>query len=102
MTRHHPPHGPPHAAPVAATPAAVTPAAPPVEPPAPITFPRHDAELRYDGASVHLSGRALQLILWLATRQTRINTLAPERGQAWITWKGDGLSSIDGEILTRL
>ncbi|HEY7779703.1 MAG TPA: hypothetical protein VIC85_05780 [Ktedonobacterales bacterium] len=45
-----------------------------------------------------LDGRALRLILWVAARQTRINGMASEAGQLWMTWKGSGPRSIDGNI----
>jgi hypothetical protein len=59
-------------------------------------------ELRYRGRRIVLRGRALRLILWLAVRQNRLNETAPESGQLWLTWKGEGLRSIDGDIRTRL
>ncbi len=59
-------------------------------------------ELSSGGRSWTLSGRALRLILWLAGRQQCINAVASERGQLWITWKGGGPNSIDGEVKTRL
>ena len=58
--------------------------------------------LRYAGRSWILTGRALRLVLWLAGCQQCINTVAPERGQLWLTWKGGGPNSIDGEVKTRL
>jgi hypothetical protein len=62
----------------------------------------HEGELRYGGVRVRLRGRALSLILWLAGHQTRINETAPESGQIWLTWKGEGPKSIEGDIRTRL
>ena len=62
----------------------------------------HEGELRYGSLRMHLRGRALRLILWLAGHQTRINETAPESGQIWLTWKGEGPQSIDGDIRTRL
>lgn len=62
----------------------------------------HEGELRYGGVRMRLRGRALRLILWLAGHQTRINETAPESGQIWLTWKGEGPQSIDGDIRTRL
>ena len=62
----------------------------------------HEGELRFGGIRLRLRGRALRLILWLAGHQTRINETAPESGQLWLTWKGDGPQSIDGDIRTRL
>jgi hypothetical protein len=62
----------------------------------------HEGELRFGGHRVRLRGRALRLILWLAGHQSRINETAPESGQIWLTWKGDGPHSIDGDIRTRL
>jgi hypothetical protein len=34
----------------------------------------------------------------VADRQERINETAPVAGQMWMTWKGDGPRSIDGDI----
>lgn len=62
----------------------------------------HEGELRYGSLRLRLRGRALRLILWLAGHQARINETAPESGQMWLTWKGDGPNSIDGDIRTRL
>src|SRR5258708_7966565 len=67
-------------------------------PSSPPPFPRDAAELRYRGMRLSLSGRALHLVLWLAGHQDRLNATASERGQVWITWKGEGLHSIDGEF----
>ena len=61
-----------------------------------------EGELRCGGQRIRLWGRALRLIIWLAGHQTRINETAPESGQIWLTWKGDGPRSIDGDIRTRL
>lgn len=61
-----------------------------------------EGELRYGSQRVRLRGRALRLILWLAGHQTHINETAPESGQIWLTWKGEGPRSIDGDIRTRL
>ena len=61
-----------------------------------------EGELRYDGLCWPICGRTLRLMLWLATRQQRINEVASDRGQLWITWKGSGPQSIDGEVKTRL
>lgn len=62
----------------------------------------YEGELRYRGVHVRLHGRALRLILWLAGHQARINEMAPERGQLWLTWKGEGPHSVEGDIRTRL
>ena len=62
----------------------------------------YEGELRCGGQRVRLWGRALRLIIWLAGHQARINETAPESGQIWLTWKGDGPHSIDGDIRTRL
>ncbi len=59
-------------------------------------------ELCYGGERRRISGRTLRLMLWLAAQQQRINEVASDRGQLWITWKGDGPQSIDGEVKTRL
>jgi hypothetical protein len=59
-------------------------------------------ELRWGATRVALRGRALRLILWLAGHQTRINSTAPDCGQLWLTWKGEGPQSIAGDIKTRL
>lgn len=61
-----------------------------------------EGELSYGGHRVRLRGRALRLILWLAGHQARINEPAPESGQIWLTRKGEGPRSIDGDIRTRL
>lgn len=57
-----------------------------------------EATLVYRGQRVGLRGRALKLIVWVASRQERINETAPLAGQLWVTWKGDGPRSIDGDI----
>ena len=62
----------------------------------------HEGELRCGSLRVPLRGRTLRLILWLAGHQARINETAPESGQIWLTWKGEGPRSIDGDIRTRL
>lgn len=59
-------------------------------------------DLRFGDVHVVLQGRALRLILWIAGHQTRLNQTADESGQLWLTWKGDGPHSIDGNIQTRL
>ncbi len=61
-----------------------------------------EGELRCGGVHWPIGGRTLRLMLWLAVRQQRINEVASERGQLWITWKGSGPHSIDGEVKTRL
>jgi|GEM_PF-1074486 len=61
-----------------------------------------EADLRCEGMRVTLRGRALRLILWLAAHQSRINESAPESGQIWLTWKGEGPNSITGDIRTKL
>lgn len=61
-----------------------------------------EGELRCGEQRWTISGRTLRLMLWLAARQQRINEVASERGQLWITWKGNGPHSIDGEVKTRL
>lgn len=61
-----------------------------------------EGELRCGGLRWPIGGRTLRLMLWLARRQQRINEVASERGQLWITWKGNGPHSIDGEVKTRL
>jgi hypothetical protein len=62
----------------------------------------YEGELRFGSQRVRLRGRALSLILWLAGHQRRINETALESGQIWLTWKGEGPRSIDGDIRTRL
>lgn len=52
----------------------------------------------YHDLRLAVCGRALKLILWVANRQRRINDTAPSAGQMWVTWKGDGPLSIDGDI----
>lgn len=61
-----------------------------------------EAELRWDGRRLPLRGRTLRLILWLADHQARINETAPASGQLWMTWKGEGPRSIDGDLRTPL
>ncbi len=58
--------------------------------------------LCYGGTHWPLSGRALRLMVWLAGQQPRINAVVSEQGQLWITWKGNGPHSIDGEVRARL
>jgi hypothetical protein len=57
-----------------------------------------DGVLVYRGQRIGVRGRALKLILWVAGRQQRINETAPVAGQMWMSWKGDGPQSIDGDI----
>lgn len=64
--------------------------------------PLGTGELRYHGVRLVLSRRALRLILWIAARQHRLNVTAPENGQIWLTWKGEGERSISGDIRTTL
>jgi hypothetical protein len=52
----------------------------------------------YAGQRFWLRGRALRLILWVATHQQQINEVAGERGQLWLTWKGSGPNSIEGNL----
>jgi hypothetical protein len=59
-------------------------------------------ELHYAGKRFPLQGRVLRLALWLAAHQARINDAAPESGQIWLSWKGQGLHSITGDIKTPL
>jgi hypothetical protein len=74
----------------------------------PETLSRHSeeqlgsAELRYRDMRLLLSGRTLRLVLWIAARQSRLNGTAPECGQLWLTWKGEGERSITGDIRTTL
>lgn len=58
--------------------------------------------LSVGGVSIAVGGRALRLMIWLADHQQCINSVAANRGQLWLTWKGDGPQSIDGEVKTRL
>lgn len=67
-----------------------------------VSLDGQDGELRIGRQSMRLTGRALRLILWLAHHQARINETAPESGQIWLSWKGDGQHSIAGDIRTRL
>lgn len=60
------------------------------------------AELRLGEARFILSGRVLSLVLWLVRHQERINALAPDAGQVWMTWKGQGAHSISGDLKTPL
>lgn len=57
-----------------------------------------EGTLVYHNLRVAVRGRALKLILWVASRQKRINETAPTAGQLWMSWKGDGPQSIDGDI----
>lgn len=59
-------------------------------------------ELRYQGLRLFLCGRTLRLLLWIAARQHRLNVIAPDCGQIWVTWKGEGEDSISGDIRTPL
>jgi hypothetical protein len=59
-------------------------------------------ELCCEGVRLSVRGRTLRLMLWIATHQDRINTVASESGQLWLTWKGQGQRSIDGEVKTKL
>lgn len=61
-----------------------------------------EGEVRCGAARVVLHGRALALILWLVARQARINDLAADHGQLWLTWKGEGAQAISGDIRTGL
>ena len=54
------------------------------------------------GYKATLRGRTLQLILWLAAHQTRINAIHSEGGQLWLTWKGTTSATIEGSITVRL
>ena len=60
------------------------------------------AELRIGTARFSVSGRALHLMLWIAGHQDRINDAAWDNGELWLTWKGQGASSIAGNIKTKL
>ncbi|HLZ23759.1 MAG TPA: hypothetical protein VKQ30_16735 [Ktedonobacterales bacterium] len=51
---------------------------------------------------VTVRGCALQLTLWIARHQSRINETTPEGGQLTLNWKGEFPPSITGEIRTRL
>lgn len=57
-----------------------------------------EGTLVYHNLRVAVRGRALKLILWVASRQKRINDTAPTAGQLWMSWKGDGPLSIDGDL----
>lgn len=59
-------------------------------------------ELRYDGRALPVSGRAFRLMLWLARHQQRVNSVAPESGQLWLTWKGENGDAIAGDIRTSI
>jgi hypothetical protein len=54
------------------------------------------------GYKATVRGRTLQLILWLAAHQTRINAIHSEGGQLWLTWKGTTSATIEGSITVRL
>lgn len=61
-----------------------------------------NGELHYGGARLSVEGRALRLMLWLANHQGRINAVASESGQLWLTWKGDGNQSISGDVKMKI
>lgn len=54
------------------------------------------------GEKTRLRGRTLDLILWLAANQERINAARCESGQLWLTWKGYAGAAITGTIVVRL
>lgn len=58
-------------------------------------------EITSEGTRTTLRGCALQLALWIARRQGRIND-ALDGGQLILNWKGVSSPSISGEIKTRL
>ncbi len=62
----------------------------------------NQGELRCGGMRFALRGRTLRLIIWMAAHQERINETAPDSGQLWLTWKGNGPHAIDGDIRTPL
>jgi hypothetical protein len=57
-----------------------------------------EAVVVYAGKQLRVRGRALRLIMWVAWHQQRINDFAPESGQLWLSWKGNGPGSIDGNL----
>jgi hypothetical protein len=57
-----------------------------------------DAMLIYAGQRLRVHGRALRLILWVAFHQQQINEVAADRGQLWLSWKGSGANSIEGNL----
>lgn len=59
-------------------------------------------ELTSGSLRLTLRGCALQLALWIAFHQNRINEAAPDCGQLILNWKGDHPPSITAEIKTRL
>ncbi|HLJ80031.1 MAG TPA: hypothetical protein VKT52_01015 [Ktedonobacterales bacterium] len=59
-------------------------------------------EITSEGTRITLRGCALQLALWIARRQSRINDAALDGGQLILNWKGVSSPSISGEIKTRL
>lgn len=54
------------------------------------------------GYKATVRGRTLQLMLWMAAHQTRINAIHSEGGQLWLTWKGTTSATIEGSITVRL
>lgn len=61
-----------------------------------------EGTLVYHNRRMAVRGRALTLILWVVSRQKRINDTAPTAGQVWLSWKGDGPQSIAGDLKTPL
>lgn len=59
-------------------------------------------ELQYGGGRLLLRGRALRLIVWIATRQKLINAAAAQDGQLRLTWKGESERAMRGELLKPL
>jgi hypothetical protein len=59
-------------------------------------------ELISGGSRFTLRGCALQLAIWIARHQGRINDTAPDGGQLLLHWKGIHPPSIVAEIRTRL
>ncbi len=54
--------------------------------------------LHYGAIRLHLGGRTLRLVLWLAHHQDRVNVLGRNDGQLHLTWKGHRLEDIEGDI----
>ncbi len=61
-----------------------------------------EARLFLHGRKTRLRGRTLQLVLWLAAHQRRINAVPGESGELWLTWKGHADATIAGRIQVRL
>ncbi len=57
-----------------------------------------EGRIFYHGYKATVRGRTLQFILWLASNQARINSPHCDRGQLWLTWKGNENATITGKL----